>query len=214
MTDLEGSGAGQLWRWLRLSALGIAIIFLVGVGAGFTAGHLERGGGVTLRPALILGGVALAILLCGWLVLRDLRRPTGEEPLTPKERLNRNLLLACAAIGGAMGAAMVLFGGEGITEGRSLFSDAPLPAWLAILLVLVIGLVVPVISVFWHRTVDEQEADAYKVGTLYGFYVFAIIAPVWWFAWRGGFAPEPSGVLIYFTTMFTVGVVWMWKKYG
>jgi hypothetical protein len=148
------------------------------------------------------------------LAVREWRRGSGEEPLTPKERLNRNLLLACAGIGGAMGAAMVMFGGEGITEGRSLFADAPLPTWLAIVLVLVIGLVVPVISVFWHRTVDEQEADAYKVGTLYGFYVFAILAPVWWFAWRGGFAPEPSGVLIYFATMFTVGVVWMWKKYG
>jgi hypothetical protein len=214
MTDPDAAAGGGLWRWLRLFGLATAIIFLIGVGAGFTAGHLERGGGMTMRPLLILGAVGLAIILCGWLALRELRRARVEEPLTPKERLNRNILYACAAIGGAMGVAMAIVGGEGVTNGRTIFSDAPIPTWLAIAFVFVLGVVLPIISVFWHRTVDEQEADAYKTGALYGFYVFAIGGPVWWFAWRGGFAPEPSGILIYFATMLTVGVIWTWKKYG
>ena len=39
-------------------------------------------------------------------------------------------------------------------------------------------------------------------------------APVWWFAWRGGFAPEPDGVIIYAVTVSVLGIIWIWKKYG
>jgi hypothetical protein len=39
-------------------------------------------------------------------------------------------------------------------------------------------------------------------------------APVWWFAWRGGFAPEPRGVIIYVATVSVLGIIWIWKKYG
>ena len=160
--------------------------------------------------------VALLLAGCVWLILRDVRRPTGEEPLTRKERLNRNILIGSGALGGAMGVTMVLAvlaSGQEITPGTVL-SSAPLPAGVALVLVLVLGLVVPAISIYWHRTaVDEQEADAYKTGALFGLYVFMIGAPAWWFAWRGGFAPEPNGIAIYFATILTVGAIWIWKKY-
>jgi hypothetical protein len=133
--------------------------------------------------------------------------------LTRKERLNRNILFLCAALGGVMGLGMSLAGDGGLADGGGLFSNAPLPTWLAVVLVLIIGLVVPIISFFWHRTVDEQEADAYKTGALWAFYVYGVGAPIWWLSWRGGFAPEPSGIAIYFATMLTVLIVWTWKKY-
>ena len=217
MTDSEeGIVASRFWRWLRIVGLSLAIFFLVGVAGGFTAAHMERGGGFGLFPIAFLGGVALLLAACIWLIVRDVRRPTGEEPLTAKERLNRNLIIGSGAIGGAMGVLVVLAmlaSGQEIEPG-AVFSDAPLPAGVALVLVLVMGLVVPAISIYWHRSaVDEQEADAYKTGALWGLYVFMIGAPVWWFAWRGGFVPEPNGIAIYFATILTVGVIWIWKKY-
>lgn len=217
MTDGEdGAVASPVWRWLRIAALGVVVFFLVGVAGGFTAAHLERDGGLDLVAIAVLGGVAVLIGACIWLIVRDVRRPTGEEPLTAKERLNRNILIGSGAIGGAMGVLVVLAmlaSGQEI-EPDAVFSDAPLPASVALVLVLVIGLVVPAISIYWHKSaVDEQEADAYKTGALWGMYVFMIGAPIWWFAWRGGFAPEPNGVLIYFATILTMGVIWLWKKY-
>jgi hypothetical protein len=213
MTDEDPVAAGRLWRWLRLLGLGTAMIFLIGVGTGFLMGHVGRHGGFGARPALILGAILLLLGGCIWLLVRELRRPTGEEPLTPKERLNRNILLGCGALGAAMGIGMSFAGDGSLTSGGGVFSNDPLPTWLAIVLVLIIGLVTPVLSIIWHRTVDEQEVDAYKMGALYAFYVYAIGAPLWWMSWRGGFAPEPNGFVIYFAAIFTALIVWTWKKY-
>ena len=108
-----------------------------------------------------------------------------------------------------MGMLLVASGGS---SPLFMFSDQPLPPLTAALVIAVIVLILPV-SLYWQRVVDEQEADAYKTGALWGIYVYWIGAAVWWFAWRGGFAPEPNGILIYFATIFTVGAIWLWKKY-
>jgi len=213
VADTDGIAASRFWRWLRIVGLSLALIFLIGVAAGFVAAHLERQHGLNLRAFALLSGIALAIVGCGWLLVRDIRRPTGEEPLTAKERLNRNILIGSGLIGAAMSAVIMIAAGEDLAK-SSVFSSAPLPPTVAIVLVLVMGVLVPALSVYWHRSaVDEQEADAYKTGALYGLYVFMIGAPVWWFAWRGGLVPEPNGIAIYFATILTVAVIWIWKKY-
>ena len=153
----------------------------------------------------------LMLLGTGFLLVRQLKAQTGEDPLTHKERLNRNLLIVSGLLGGATSLAMA-FAVEGGLESGAL-SNEPLPPVVAVLLILVLGVLVPVISFFWHRIIDEQEADAYKTGAVYAFYVFGIGAPVWWLAWRGGFVPPPDGFIIYFATVFTLGAVWLWKKY-
>jgi len=208
--------ASRFWRWLRIVGLSLVAVFIVGVAAGFIAAHAERGGGITLFTIAFLAADALLLAGCVWLIVRDVRRPTGEEPLTRKERLNRNMLIGSGAAGAVMGVLVVLAtlaSGEEIAPG-TVFSDGPLPTGVALVLVIVLGVFLPLLSVFWHRSaVDEQEADAYKTGALWGIYVFMIGAPVWWFAWRGGFAPEPNGIVIYFATIATLGVIWIWKKY-
>jgi len=217
MADVEQEAiASRFGRWARIVGLSLVAVFLVGVGGGVIAAHMDHGGGVSMTFAALLAGVALALAGVVWLLLRNIKRPTGEEPLTKKERLNRNLLISSGAIGGVMGAMVVLAliaSGEKITPGLA-FSDAPLPTAVAIVLVVILGLIVPALSYYWHRSaVDEQEADAYKTGALWGLYVFMIGGPVWWFAWRGGFAPEPNGMIIFFAVMITAGVIWFWKKY-
>lgn len=211
--EADDEGAARNWRTARIAGWGIGSVALIGVGAGFVVAHLEEGGRIGTTGGLILGGIVLAALICLWQLARAAQRPSGEAPLTPKERLNRNILIASAALGGIMGAAVAIASGEGIGLFSPL-SDAPLPPLVALAMVLVTGVLVPALSFVWHRSaIDEQEVDAYKTGALYGLYVYMIGAPVWWFAWRGGFVPEPNGVIIFFVTVTTVGVVWMWKKY-
>lgn len=214
MVDPDEQAATPLKRWLLQFGLLIGLIFLVAFVIGFMAAHFEKGHGFGLYGASILVIAALAITGCGWLMVRQLRTVTGEEPLTRKERLNRNLLIGSAMLGALVALALIFSQNGGISAAGGVFSDAPLPPAVALGLVLLLGVLVPLISYFWHQAVDEQEVHAYKTGALYSFYVYSIGAPIWWLAWRGGFAPEPSGIVIYFATIAVMGVVWTWKKYG
>lgn len=213
MADMEDEViASRFGRWLKVVGLSLGLVVLMGIAAGFLVAHTREGGGFGLFPFLFLSGLALAALGCGWLLLRATSAATGEEPLSPKERLNRNILIACGFIGGIMGMVMAVGAGN-LENGGGVFSSDPLPTGLAVAMVFVIGVLLPVISIFWHRTIDEQETDAYKTGALYAFYIYGIGAPLWWIAWRGGFAPEPDGIIIYFATILTLGITWMVKKY-
>jgi len=212
--DLEEGGPSALGPMLKAIGLGILTLFLMGFVVGFTAAHLNGTKAITLGGGAMWAGAALAAAGCAWLLTRMIKKTARlTAPATRRERLNRNILVACGLLGGVIGGTMVLANREALEAGN-IFNDAPLPAGIALVIVLVLGVVVPALSIYWHRSaVDEQEADAYKTGALYGLYVFMIGAPVWWFAWRGGFAPEPDGPLLYMATVLTVGAVWMWRKY-
>jgi hypothetical protein len=216
MDEAEDVGGKRLWRLIRIVALSLALVFLLGMAGGFIAANLEEGDGFSLVEGLILAAILLAFAACAWLMLRDLRRPTGEEPLTRKERLNRNILVGCALLGLVVGIAMTIGGGgESLTRGGGLLSNDPLPGGLVLALVAVLGVLLPILSIFWHRSaIDELEADAYKTGALYAVYVYMIGAPIWWLLWRGGFVPAPNGIVIYFAVILTLGAVWMHKKHG
>ncbi len=204
--------AQRVKRVLKIGGLIFAAIFLAGIGTGVAAGALERDG-ITLVTGAIIGGVVLLALTCLWLVIRMLNAPTGEAPPTAKERLNRNILLACATLG-FVTALLMMFteGGPGLADG--LLSNEPLQPAIAIVLLVLMGVVLPILSFVWHRSaVDEQEIAAYKDGALWGLNVFMLGLPIWWIAWRGGFLPAPDMILIYFSTIFVMGAVWMWKKY-
>lgn len=213
MPDREEDQGSPIWRVARMAALGLLAAMLLGAIVGFVGAHLNEGGGIDLRFVLILSVILLLAAGTGWLLRREFRNARPQDPLTAKERLNRNLLIASGAIGGVIGLALAL--ASGFDEPSfALMSRDPLPTWLAATLVVVLGVLLPIIGYYWHRyAVDEQEADAYKTGALAALYLYMIGAPVWWFAWRGGFAPEPDGVIIYLATVSLVGVVWLWKKY-
>jgi len=208
MDESGRSGTSTLWRRVRITALIVVLLFLSMMALGFTVAKLRHGYGLTTTNVIEITLVALAMLGCGWLLVRQVRAPTGEDPLTRQERLNRNVSVASGVVGFALVVAMSLADG-----GKGAFSNDPLPPAAAILLILVTGVLVPAISLYWHRIIDEQEADATKTGALGALYVFAIGAPVWWLAWRGGFVPPPDGFIIYFATLTVVGAVWLWKKY-
>jgi hypothetical protein len=144
----------------------------------------------------------------------------GKEPLTKKERLNRNILIACMAIGGALGGA---WGAVSAFNSNAdvletlyaiSFGDGPVSIWFAIVFTLVWGVITPVLAWFWHqRAIDEQEAAAYRDGGYYAAYALLIIAPLWWILGRAGLIPEVNGVIIYISFTLIWTAVWFWKKY-
>lgn len=134
-----------------------------------------------------------------------------KEPLTAKERMNRNILIGCMLLGGVIGMALALAGPGGPD---SAFSNEPIQPWLAIVIGLVWGVGMPIATLFWQRYIDEQEADAYRWGAYYGFLVYTVGAPLWWILWRGGLVPEPNGVIIYYIVLGTAGFEWLRRKYG
>lgn len=199
-------------RILKVSGLLFAAIFLAGVCAGAVAAATQKGG-VTMLIGAIVSVAALLAAACLWLAYRIGTAPSGEAPPTRKERLNRNILVACGALGGLM-AMLMMFTQDGPDLTHNLLSNEPLQPAVAIVLLVLLGVVTPLLSFVWHRSaVDEQEVAAYKTGALWGINVYMIGAPIWWIGWRGGFLPAPDGVILYFATVPTMAVVWMWKKY-
>lgn len=213
MAEADEIAVSPLRRWLRLYGLATGALFFIGVAFGFLNAHFREGGEWTAPLFAIIAAIVVAALVCAWSLARALRKEAKEEPLTRREKLNRRILIASQALGVGTVLVLALSSPDGMPH-TMLLSEAPLPVGAAILLIIVTGLLLPALSVSWHRSaVDEQEAAAYKSGALMGLYLFMIGAPVWWFAWRGGFAPEPNGFIIYAAVILTVGVIWTWKKY-
>ncbi|HEV7232645.1 MAG TPA: hypothetical protein VGN36_00270 [Sphingorhabdus sp.] len=137
-----------------------------------------------------------------------------KAPLSKRERLNRNLLIACLVLGAVMGLVMGLVESRDASGDISMFSNSPLPTGIALAFAFVWVVIVPAIAWYWHRyAVDEQERHAYREGAYYAFYAYGVGAPLWWLLWRGGLVPEPDGIVIYYITIGVCGVVWLWKKY-
>lgn len=201
---------GQIGRVLLGGLAGLCAIFGVGMIVGIVMATIERGGGFDARLIAILAGVTLLAGGAVWAAARAARsfsRAAGTP--TKRERRNRTVLTACVAFGGAIGLTLTI-----AEPSLEIFSGAPLPASVALALAFAIGVPLPILSWYWHnRVADEQETDAYRKGALLGMYAFWIGAPVWWLLWRGGMAPAPDGVLIYFVTIAVAGIVWFWAKY-
>jgi hypothetical protein len=140
--------------------------------------------------------------------------PDEKAPLTKKERLNRNIMIACLLIGGIIGGVMGFTDTDLEAGSLAGFSDAPLSMPVTIALAIFWGLIMPVIAWFWHRSaIDEQEAAAYRDGAYYAAYVYIIAVPCWWILWRGGILPEPDGVTIFLVFNGIWLATWFWKKY-
>lgn len=185
-------------------------LFACGIVAGIIAGHAEDGGGaMSAKLIAILVGTALVALLCLVFSYRGLRAMMPGKTAAPRDRRYMLTMLVASALGIGIGI-MMLMAGTSLT----MFGNEPIPASYAIILSLLIGVVMPIVSIYWHlRVVDEQEAAAYNKGALFAMYAYWIGAPVWWLLWRGGLAPAPDGIAIYFVTIVTACVVWFWAKY-
>lgn len=222
MTDLteanmakidEETSNGRRILWMMLAGLGI--IMTAGAIAGFLAGHRADGDGdlsvvatiILIVFVAIAGGLGYSIWRNAQLMKRD------AEPLTRREKLNNRMLIGSGVFGGLIAAALIASGEIG-GQSPNIFSSDPIAPAVAISVALLIGVLAPLSSWYWHmRVVDEQEADAYRSGAMLAVYAYWFVAPVWWLLWRGGLVPAPDGIVLYMMTIFIAVIIWFWKKY-
>lgn len=137
------------------------------------------------------------------------------EPLTRKERLNRNILVGCLALGVIIGVASASLGPQDHPGPLTMFGEGPLPLSFVLPGVAIWAIIMPAIAWYWHRyAIDEHEAAAYRDGGYYAAYTYLVATPVWWLLWRGGLLPEPDGVAIYLAFGVIWSLVWLKKKYA
>jgi hypothetical protein len=213
----QGSNTRRI-LWMMLSGLGI--VMMAGAVAGYLAEHQAQGGGPLGAAGMIVMAVFAAIIIgLGYAIWRNGRalKLDGDE-LTRRERLNRNIMVGCMALGAVMGGGLAATGNLDIADpasgALSIFDDGRMSAAAALLIVFLWAVIMPVVAWFWHtRAIDEQEASAYRDGGYYAAYAYLVLAPVWWLLWRGGLLPEPNGVAIFMAFAFIWSAVWFWKKY-
>jgi hypothetical protein len=213
------AGVGAMAGRLAIIALaGFGALLGVGVITGFLAAHHDHGGGaMSVRDVLILAGAGLFVLGClyaGWRAVRSLRTASAADgPPTPREGRYRMVMILAGLLGGAIGLILALQDNTLTGTPLSLL-NGPLSPGVAIALALLVGALLPALSIYWHlRAIDEQEAAAYNKGALFAMYAYWVGAPVWWVLWRGGLVAAPDGVLIYVATAVIATVTWFWAKY-
>lgn len=145
--------------------------------------------------------------------MADRRTP---EPKSASTRSNHALLAVCGFLGGMIGLALALSamtGRERDADTAAAMLNAPLPVWLAVVLAIVWGVVLPIVSWRWERVVDEHEIEAYRRGAVAGFYMMGIGAPVWWLLSRAALVPPVDPIGLYVAVLSVTGGVWIWHKY-
>jgi hypothetical protein len=213
------AGVGALTGRIAIVALGgFGALLGAGVITGFIAARQEHGGGaMSGRDLLILAGAGLFVLGClyaGWRAVLSLRAASAAGgPPTPREGRYRMVMILAGLLGGAISLTLVLQN-DALTGTPLSLLNGPLSPGVAIALALLVGVLLPALSIYWHlRAIDEQEAAAYNKGALFAMYAYWVGAPVWWLLWRGGLVAAPDGVLIYVATAIIATVTWFWAKY-
>jgi hypothetical protein len=191
-------------------ALGLVLVLAIGMMSGAGVALLNGDADPAKSIAIIAGALLLAIGSAWWLVRL---KPWGnrKEPVSPRTRKANNLLLLSGGLGGLIGAALSL-GTLRLDDPFALFSNGPMPPAVVIPIIAVWLLIVPVISVQWHRNVDEHEAEAYKFGGIAALYLYAFVTPAWWLAWRAGLVPAPETMIIYLAVIAVMGIGWFWRR--
>lgn len=219
MAKLEDEGShGRSVLWIALAGLGIVMI--AGAIAGFVGEHQAEGDRAFSDFAIgVIAGCIVMMTALTFTIWRNAKMlKTSGEALTKREKLNRNIILACGLLGGGMGVVMAATGivntPDKSADPLSLLFTGPLPVAAAVSLAFFWAVIMPVVAWFWHtRAIDEQEASAYRDGGYYAAYAYLILAPTWWLLWRGGMFPQPDGVVIFLLFSFIWSAVWFWKKY-
>lgn len=215
MTDLpeESSGNFSAIAWIVVASFGL--VLTAGAVAGFLGEHQAQGGGMISTAGIVALATLFAVFggLCYAIWRQAQRIRISGQRQTSREKRSNRIIIVCGLIGGLLGAGLTV--GSDLSGGApDVFSNTPIDPAFAIGLALVVGVLMPLISWYWHnRVIDELEADAYRSGALIAVYAYWTLAPTWWVLWRGGLAPAPDGIAIYLVTIFTALVIWFWKKY-
>lgn len=185
-------------------------IGLLAMGAGVVVGALQAGRfGLGFYLALTL---AAAVLIAAvWLIRRNLH--AYALPRSPRMRQGRLLLYIAGLTGAVLGALMIAAqGGEPRSMTAILRGEAPLPQ--AVALILAAGVVLSLLlSVRWHRLLDEHERAAYDFGAVVAIYLYFGLSSLWWLLSRGDLVPAPDGVAIFFAVTAAWLAGWLVRRF-
>ena len=116
---------------------------------------------------------------------------------------------------GLAGVAMlvVVLGVGARGHPAALFSNGPIPMWIAIVAV-PSWLLARVLREGWRNSSDEHERRASDFGRNAAAGVFLAVTPAWWIAARAGLAPQPDAMVLWIITMAVSSFGWSWRRYN
>ena len=220
MTDLAASrsvdpASSRLSLPVRITLLilcAAALLFSVGVAIGILVASFEDGA-LDSRGGAFLAGALIVALLFGWAVwqLTAYWRRPGRSAY--EQRYSKMIFLLFAA-GIVLGVLIGIAGGG--RTGDTLFSNGPLDPTLAAVAALAVVVTLAGTLVFYHRSIDDHEQQAYLWANSLAFYFLALALPAAWLLARGGLiAPIGIGtVMLILLVAFVINfVTWAWLKY-
>ena len=215
MVDGDEIAGNNARRVLWVMVAGFGIIMTGGAIAGFLAAMNSQNNDPLSAAGMAVLTVFIGIILgLAYSIWRNVQKmKLSSDPLSRREKLNNRILIGCGIFGGLV-ALLLSISGDFSAQNPNAFSNDPISPTIAIILAVAIGVLLPILSWYWHaRVVDEQEEAAYRTGALFAIYAFWFVAPSWWLLWRGGILPAPDGAALYMMTTFIALIVWFWKKY-
>ena len=205
--------AGKVWRVVQGFVASLLAIFSLGVAAGASAALLDGSGTPWLAVLIVVGALALAALSAWYFWRLDLFGNDG-EPVSPKTLRARRLIGLSGLVGGVIGVVLTFAGGGFEEPGfQGAFSNAPADPTIAIVVVLVYALLLPLLGWYWHRTIDEHEAQANATGAIAGIYAYSIITPSWWLLSRADLAPPQQPMIVFLIVLSVWGLVWIARRF-
>jgi hypothetical protein len=133
-----------------------------------------------------------------------------KRPMSPRQKRYWLTTGGLGLVGGIFGYVM--------PAGKSdpsyvLLSNMPLSASQAVLACLIWSIGVGAGCFFYHRSIDEQEENAYLWACTASWYFIVFTYPVCWILARGGIMPTLDFQFIFVVSIIVNGVVWAWKKF-
>ncbi|KPF65150.1 hypothetical protein [Porphyrobacter sp. AAP60] len=186
---------------------GIALVFMVGVIAGYSGVMIEHGG-PDLTDAAILGVMALVTLVIAYGLWRLWPRGS-DEPEAPRVKSARMMLAAVLGLSIPLGIILGMSDGAG----SSLFSNAPIRPALAAIAIALWLIAGPLLSWLWLKRVDEHEAGAYREGAVTAVHAYMFVTPAWWIATRAGWLPAQNPMLVLLAVSIVWSIVWFNRRY-
>lgn len=199
---------------MALLAVLIAATFLTTVfGAGVVAGFTDAGGGDS--PKVLAAIYAVWIAIVGGFALSAarvwLKRANGsKQPLSRSTRRSRSLMYVLVAFSAVIGMFLAYFA----PEGTSLLSDGPIPAYPALILIMLWLVGGPIVTILWWRMTDEHDRASYVDGANIAGHAYLFITPGWWVATRAGLLPEQNPMVVLLIVAVIWSAVWFYRRYS
>jgi hypothetical protein len=113
----------------------------------------------------------------------------------------------------AVAAATLFLGANSTGKPGALFTNTPLPVWIAIVAI-PCWLLGRLLREVWRSSSDEHEQRASDFGRNAAAGVFLAVAPAWWLAARSGLAPPPDAMALWILTILVSSAGWAWRRYN